>query len=315
MSSDNKIKNKYFYSINYPTYEEELCKMEMRFLFNAEINGKYFISDKYIIPSRSPYIKQSICIMLSASTLDELTEKIKSKNITFNDFKVIYIKIDGGDVSYDEWLKSARLVADAVDGEAEMHEPKILLGLTKFNGRWIFGLYEKNNMEWHTHDNKPHTYSHSLSIRDARAIVNIAVGNNLDAKIIDPCCGVGTVVIEGLSMGLNIRGSDINRFTVRNAKENLLYFEMPDVIRSQDMHTITEHYDVAIVDIPYGIFVPVTLEQQTEIIKSSHRIADKQVIITFENMNDVFEAVGLEIIDQCQVTKGKFVRYVTVCKK
>jgi tRNA G10 N-methylase Trm11 len=196
-----------------------------------------------------------------------------------------------------------------------MHDPKVLLGLTKFNGKWIFGLYEKNNMEWHRHDNKPHTYSHSLSIRDARAIVNIAVGNNHDAKIIDPCCGVGTVVIEGLSMGLNIRGSDINRFTVRNAKENLLYFEMPDVIKKQDMHTITEKYDVAIVDIPYGIFVPVTLEQQTEIIKSSRRIADKQVIITFEDMNDVFEAAGLEIIDQCQVTKGKFVRYVSVCKK
>jgi hypothetical protein len=57
--------NKYFYSINYPTFEEELCKMEMRFLFNTEIKEKYFISDKYINPSRSPYIKQSICIMLS----------------------------------------------------------------------------------------------------------------------------------------------------------------------------------------------------------------------------------------------------------
>ena len=34
--------NKYFYVVNYPQYEKELCKLEIKSLFNLELEGKTF---------------------------------------------------------------------------------------------------------------------------------------------------------------------------------------------------------------------------------------------------------------------------------
>ena len=39
------INGSFLYFINYQDNERELCKMEMRCLFNREINEKYFFSD------------------------------------------------------------------------------------------------------------------------------------------------------------------------------------------------------------------------------------------------------------------------------
>lgn len=61
------------------------------------------------------------------------------------------------------------------------------------------------------HDNKPHTFSNSLDIRLARTLVNIAASDDKKVKLVDPCCGMATVVLEGLALGLDIEGYDISR--------------------------------------------------------------------------------------------------------
>lgn len=85
------------------------------------------------------------------------------------------------------------------------------------------------------------------------------------------------------------------------------------MVTNADMHDIKEHYDVAIIDLPYGLFTPTTRQEQTGIIKKARDIADKLIIVTFEDMdNDIINA-GFKIIDRCTVSKGKFTRYVSVC--
>lgn len=86
------------------------------------------------------------------------------------------------------------------------------------------------------------------------------------------------------------------------------------LITHGDMHAITEHYDVAIVDIPYGLFTKVVLESQIQIIKTSRKIANKLVIVTFGNMDIELLDEGFTIIDQCQVKKGQFTRYISICE-
>ena len=39
----NNINRRYFYSINYPVFEEDLCKMEMNCLFDKIPSEKVFI--------------------------------------------------------------------------------------------------------------------------------------------------------------------------------------------------------------------------------------------------------------------------------
>lgn len=173
--SQGIIKNKYFYSINYPVFEENLCNMEMKCLFNKIPNEKYLFSDICVSPSRSPFIKDMISIIYEEDSLKEIVEKVIADKLSYDDFKVCYIKLENGDVNYEERLKSIREIGLVIIGQSEMHNPKVTLAVTKVNGKWIFGKYERNNYEWHIHDNKPYSYSNSLGIRMARALVNIAV--------------------------------------------------------------------------------------------------------------------------------------------
>lgn len=312
--NNKHINERYFYAINYPVFEEELCKMEMNCLFNKSAEKKYLFSNYYVNPSRSPFIKDMISIIYEENSIEEIVEDIKRDNLSFDDFKVCYIKTEDGDLNYNERLSSLSKIGFVINGEPEIHNPKIILGITKVDNRWIFGTYERNDYEWHIHDKKPYSYSNSLGIRVARALVNIAVQNNLDCKLIDPCCGVGTVVIEALSMGIDVVGCEINSKIAENAKKNLKFFGYENVIISGDMHDIKEKYNVAIIDMPYGLFTATTLEKQTELIKTARKIADKLVIVTFEDLDKYIIQAGFDISDKCCVSKGKFKRYINICK-
>ncbi|SFD48662.1 TRM11 family SAM-dependent methyltransferase [Clostridium uliginosum] len=314
IKNKNDSSKKYFYSINYPVFEENLCKMEMKCLFNKIPNEKYLFSNCYVNPSRSPFIKDMISIIYEEDSLDKIVNKVIEDKLSYDDFKVCYIKLENGDVDYKERLRSIREIGLVVTGESEMHNPKVIIGVTKVDGRWILGKYERNNYQWHIHDKKPYSYSNSISLRVARALVNIAVKNNLDYKLIDPCCGVGTVVIEALSMNINVQGCEINNNIAENAKRNLEFFGYENVITNGDMNNIEGKYDVAIIDLPYGLFTPTTIKKQTDIIKTARKIANKLIIVTFENMDEHIIDAGFKIIDRCYVCKGKFKRYINICK-
>ena len=316
IENNRSTSGKYFYCINYPVFEESLCKMEMKCLFNQIPSEKKIFSDHYVNPSRSPFIKDMISITYEENSLKKIVERIKEDNLYYDDFKVCYIKLENEDVDldYKERLGSIREIGLAIAGESKMHNPKVILGVAKVYGRWIFGKYERNDYEWHIHDKKPYSYSNSLSLRVARALVNIAVKNNLDCKLIDPCCGVGTVIIEALSMGINVKGYEINKKIAENAQKNLEFFGYENVITSGDMHNIEEKYDVAIIDMPYGLFTATTIEKQTALIKTARRITKKLVIVTFEDMDKHIIEAGFDIINKSYVSKGKFKRYINICE-
>lgn len=306
----------YFYIVNYPKNEEDLCIMEIDSLFSKTLDkNKYIFSNKYISPSRSPFIKHCISVIYKEKSLDSIVKKIKSHNLAFDGFKVCYIKSGDLDVPYNERLKSARDIGFVITGFPDIHNPKITLGVSKVHDTWIFGIYEKNDYLWHKHDKKPNSYSNALSIKVARALVNIAMKNDFNLNLVDPCCGVGTVVIEALDLGFNVKGFELSKPIAKNARDNIEFFGYErDIIKSFNMHDIKETFDICILDIPYGLFSPITREEQINIIKTARRITNKRlVIITFENMDTILEEVGFKIIDNCSVSKNNFKRYINVC--
>ena len=309
----NTYDKKYIYVANYPPYEKELFKMEMKSLFQDNIEGKYFLSNILVNPSRSPFIKEVLKVIYTGDSIEEICNKINEEKLSYNDFKVVYVKAEEKNTTYEERLTSLREVGFAIQGEPNIHNPKVKIGVTKIGDKWYLGEYEKNDFEWHIHDKKPYSYSNSLGLRLARALVNIAGGNDFNIKMVDPCCGVGTVVIEGMSMDFNIKGFDINRQICSNARRNLEFFGYEDVVKGMDIKDIDEKFDVAIIDLPYGVFTPIKPNEQMDIINSARKIADKLILVTFEDMDEFVYNAGFEIIDRCSVAKGKFIRYISVC--
>ena len=308
------INGSFIYFINYQDNERELCKMEMRCLFNREINEKYFFSDIDINASKSPFIKSKIKIIYSDEFLDRMVRKIKEDNLSYDDFKVSYVKSEQGDVQYEDRLEATRKIGFVVNGYPDMHKPRNPLAVTKINGLWIFGEYERNDFKWQKHNDKPYSYSNALGLRMARALVNIAMKDNEEGTLIDPCCGVGTVVIEALDLGIKVKGCEISKQMAYNARENVEFLGyLRDTIVCYDMHKIKDKYDSAIIDIPYGLFSPVTLEEQKAIIHTARNICEKMVIVTFEDMEKFIVEAGFSVIDKCVVPKGNFKRHILVC--
>ncbi len=303
-----------FYTLKCSKFTADLCKLEMKSLFNHTGEEKYFFSERLISPSRSPFIKERLTVIYEGDTLDSLVDRVLEDNFSADNFKVIYQQVEGGTEDYQERLRSGRDLGTAINGEADIHNPRVIFGVTRVNDRWYFGTYERNDYSWHHHDNKPHTYSSSLNFRVARALVNIGVGPDTGLTLIDPCCGVGTVVIEALSMGIHARGYEINPPIACNAKRNLSFFSGEDVITEGDMHDIREHFDVAIIDIPYGLYQVTTAVDQQDIIKTARRICNRLILVTFENMDDMIREAGFELVEKAKVSKGQMVRWINVCE-
>ena len=305
----------YFYLINFAQQEKALCQLEMKYIFNYKPEEKYILSDIDTNPTRSPFIKEKISILFSGKSIDDLVEKVLENKIAYEDFKVIYLKSGNGDVDYKERLKSVSAIGYVVKGEPSIHNPKVIIGISKIQDRWILGIYDKNDFQWHIHDKKPYSYSNALSLKVAKTLVNIAVANNYHTKLVDPCCGIGTVVIEALDLGIKVKGYELNELIAENAQRNLEFFGFENVIEQKDMHTIEEKFDVAIIDMPYGIFTPTTVEQQNRLIKSVALFCKKLILVTITGMDEVLKLEGFNIVDKCSVNKNNFKRYITVCEK
>lgn len=294
--------------------ERQLCFMETKYLFDNPRPSRCFFSDREITPSVSPYIKHHISIVRSEDRFEKLLEYVREHNREYVNYRFVYFGFETQQINHREWTKKIIQLSAAIPGEVDMENPQLLLAFTKVSDTWIIGKYQANDMSWKAHDKKPHTNSHSLGLRTARAVVNIATQGKNDCRIIDPCCGIGTVIIEALTLGKNIQGYEISPNIAAKAQENLAHFGLKNVIQNCDMHTTTEVFDLGIVDIPYGIFTPFTKNAQIELLKTARRITKRAVIITFEDMTDILIHSGFHLADSCKVLKGKFIRYISICE-
>ena len=171
---------KYLYTTNYSTDEESLCKLEMKCLFNNQPDDKHFFSETYVDPSRSPFIKKCISMMYTGDTLKEIVDQIIKGKLTSINYKVAYIKSPDDDMGFHEGRRIEFEVGFNILGEAEMKNPETVFGITKVSNKWIFGECESNTSDWLLHNKKPFSYSNALKVNVSRALVNLAVGNNLD---------------------------------------------------------------------------------------------------------------------------------------
>jgi tRNA G10 N-methylase Trm11 len=306
------------YIYTYACHEDEidLCRLELQCLFGAEPSDGYIESELNIDPSRSPFIKQRVSLMFTAASSTGLAEQATAIELNDATFKVVYVEAEAKSstpMDFAEKRTVEREVGWQIRGKAEMRTPERMFAILKLADRWLFGECSANQAIWLEHRNKPRNYSTALNTRLARAAVNIAVPNPKAVKAIDPCCGIGTVLIEAWSMGVDMVGYDINPLAVIGARTNLAHFGFDCKVIIGDMRFITGSYDVVILDLPYNLCSVISPEEQLEMLGSAHRLARRVVIITAEPMDSLILNADFVIEDRCIVKKGSFTRQVIVC--
>jgi len=315
--SQTPLTGQYIYTYAYTEDEEDLCYLEMRSLFGEDTQSKILISTVNIEPSRSPFIKERIEVIFEGDELSDILKQVEVLNMGDATFKVIFVKIndliEAKKIEYQQKREIEREVGLIITGDADVHNPDVTYGLVPLGGRWYFGYYVKSDAVWLRHLKKPREYSTALSTRVARAVANIAVPNPAGVKVIDPCCGIGTVLVEALSMGIDIVGRDINPLVVLGSRENIAHFGLTGDVDLGPIAEVEKNYDVAIIDMPYNLYTHATPEDQLSILMNARPITQKLVVVTIENIDHMIKQAGFRIVDRCVAKKGIFSREILVC--
>lgn len=310
--------NKYIYSFSYENPESDLCKLESRYIFNKEEKNRLLFSDIKVEPFISAFVKKRLEIISSSDDYSTLINEIKEESICIEGFKVEYLVLDGDTTEYDVRLKKLKDIGYSIEGIPDYYSPTITYGLCYYGGIWYFGILIKDNFVWHKHKQKPCSFSNSISISIAKALVNIAAKANKEKKLLDACCGVGTIMLEACFAGNNIEGCDINCKICKSARENLSYFNYTANIYHSDIKDVSKRYDAAIIDLPYNLFSIASDNDILHIIKSTAEITDRLVIVSISDITNLISMTGYRISDYCSVSKsGKtnFARKIWVCEK
>ncbi|RTE08479.1 TRM11 family SAM-dependent methyltransferase [Paenibacillus whitsoniae] len=322
---------KYVYVFACHEDEQALCDMELRALLGADsvIGARYAVSARKVEPSRSPFVKLRLAVELEAGSLAELAALVSAHPVTGATFKVVFAPT-GEPVLYDRQREIERELGRHLRGQAEMRRPAQWFAVTALGGRWLFGDCAHGEAVWLQHQQKPQNYSTALPTRIARAVVNVAVPDAA-GTLVDPCCGIGTVLIEALSMGIDSVGFDLNPLAVRGARVNLRHFGLPEVVGVSDMRALAPHggsasaasssapaatpYDALVLDMPYNLCSKLPEAEALEMLEAARRLARRAVILTTEEIDPLLEKAGLRIVDRCLAHKGRFSRQVIVCER
>lgn len=311
--------DEWIYTFAYTDDEKELSQMEMRALFGTDTEQKILKTGRGIDPSRSPFIKERIEVLFEAADLSGIVEQAAHVNMDAATFKVIFLKINGlalaDQVDYSEKREVERQIGAVITGRADVHTPDVTFGLIPFGDRWYFGVHQQSEPIWFRHQQKPREYSTALSTRVARAVANIAVPDPAGVKAIDPCCGIGTVLVEALSMGIDIVGRDINPLVVDGSRENIAHFGLAGTVELGPIADIDQQYDVAIIDMPYNLYTHATADEQLDILKHAQPITQKLLVVTIETIDHMIEDAGFTITDRCIAKKSLFLREILVCER
>lgn len=303
--------------------EKSICSLEARILLEADVvwfgQTGFVVSKLNINFHRSSYIKWKLTVLhhaLNENQLIALLSTIKPK-LTYR-----MNWLDGySDLQLKQYGKRERRTLEAkygvyIDGKVQLVEAGIQYGICQINSDYYVGLYEESDHSWQQHHYKPAQYSVALSTRLARTLINIAIPRpHSELTFVDPCCGIGTVLLEAAALSVKAEGYDLNPIILKGTRENLAYYNYDVKVIYKDMLTLTDQYDAALLDLPYNICSVLPEADKIKMIEKLHTIATRYVIVSVEPLTEILKQLNIPVIDYGVHYKGKFKREVFLCGK
>lgn len=306
----------YLYITSRSEQEAELIKAECFAITGAYPDGNGIAirdsnsqNENYVDVSRSAYIKLCMRIISQNKDLTELYKNLDDANIRSDQFRVSVTKIPKSiSVNQQEIMHQVGL---HIEGKPDLNNPKteFLVVITNEN-IWLGEILSKSDNSWITHSKRIQQYSSALPTRLARAVVNL-VAKPRD-RIIDPCCGSGTLLIEAESIGVKAFGCDINPLMVWASLKNTKNFGFDVPLAVADARSIKGNFDAVITNLPYGRNCPYDENLYYEILDNLYKLAPKSAIIAGTDISRLLLDIGFSLKDVLSVSKGALTRYIHV---
>ena len=259
--------------------------------------------------SRAAYVKTCMKVIMSVSDLPELYDQLEKAGLSSEDFRVDVVKFPRR-LSLDS-RQAMHQVGAQIGGNANLSDPKTtFLVVATTDKIWLGEVLSKSDGAWGEHSQKAILYSSSLPTRLARAMVNLAASPG--DRIIDPCCGSGTILIEAVSMGIKALGCDINPKLVATSVANLKHFNLNSPTLIADARNIAGNFDAVVTDLPYGRNCPTDGKLCREILENIRNLAPRAAIVTGEDMSQSLAQMGYNVERVITVPKTSLIRHIHV---
>jgi len=304
------LPHRYLYLTSRSAMESDIVGAECCALTGArpDDNGIAISSSKVDV-SRSAYVKSCIELMCYAKHTEEIYQNVADLGLHADGFRVSVTKIPRG-LNLNSMVVTNEL-ATRISGSPNLDNPKIVFCIVATESQFWFGkLLSASDNSWRKMTKKPHTTSSSLPSRLARAVVNLVA--NPGDRLIDPCCGTGTLLLEAASMGITVTGYDINPKMVGATRKNLAYFSLDGSISLGDAREITGEFDVLVTDLPYGMNIQASEGLYREILQNTKSLGGKAALLTASDISDLLCELGYSVEQVIPVSKHTFTRYVHV---
>ncbi len=302
----------FFYLLLGPEEEMELAAAELEALAGCPVQGRVAVAPARVDVTEAAYTRLCARQLAVGANLAELCAAATDAQLAYDDFRIqVYRPAPKVAASGTEIVSS---IADCIRGHPNLDHPRTELAVVLTAGCWRLGrVISHSNQRWRRQAHRPHHYSHALPAQMARALVNMVVAPG--DVLLDPCCGVGTVVAEALDMGIWAVGVEINPKLAARAAENLQALNLPPNIVVGDARTIAGNFTTAVIDFPYGRSSQVTPDLYAEILLNLRPQVSRMAAVMAQPAQDLLLSLGFNLLRQAQVTRGKLTRhiYVVVC--
>jgi len=303
----------YVYLLSGDERERELARAEAAALADAApCSDKLVRTERPIDMPRTAYVIAGVELLASGGGLGEVRRKVADLKITSDGFGMAVRKIPAR-------LKvNRREVADAlaweIGGRPDLDHPRErFLAFVTAEGLWFGRALEPGEPDWRRFVQRPHGFSSALPSQAARAVCNLVVREG--DRVVDPCCGSGTLLLNAVALGASITGFDINPRMVGATNGNLEHFGYPRAASLGDATEVGGAFDVALANVPYGRMTPVTEAQSRKMIAHIVTLAPRGVLIAARDIAAEVGGAGAEVVGEIGLGKRRFTRRMIVWRR
>lgn len=301
---------KYLYLTATPDGLTELVRAECVALTGSVPNTDGIaISDRRVDVRRGAYLKSCSEILFETSSLTELCAKISAMGLHADEFRVSVVK-KPRNLKINS-MTLARDIGTAIRGSANLRQPHTtFLTVVTADKMWFGQLLSESDGVWLAHNQRPYVTSSSLPARLACVLVNLVARPG--QRLLDPCCGTGTIVMAAAHSGIYATGYDVNPRMIGATTKNLQHFGLSADVTLGDARHIDGQYDAIATDLPYGINLVRDSTQEMEILSNLRTCAPKAAFIDLRDLSKTLTDLGYQIETVLPVPKLSIVRRIFI---
>jgi len=301
---------RYLYVVAGDDRERELAFAEALALTGGrQCAARVIESGRRINPGRTGYVACGIELLAAGKDVAELCRKTAAMRLISDKFAVEVLRVPRGlKVRRHE---TASALGSVIRGRPNLDHPRErFLAIATPEGMWFGRRLDATAPDWRRLVRKPHGFSSALPSQAARAICNLVIRGG--ERVVDPCCGSGTLLIHAAALGARVAGFDINKKMVGTTNLNLKHFGLAPAARLGDAAEISGDYEVALANLPYGHMSPVTDKKARQMVTNIVKLAPRGVIISIRDVSEAVRAGGARVEQLVRLPKQALTRLILV---